>query len=292
MYMKKKNAGYLYVIPLFIVMAVLIYLPIISTLYYSFVNINLLKPEKLKFMGLDNYIRLLKDQEVLKAAGNSLAITVLVMLMTYLLGLAFALFLNRSVRLKGILTAVVIIPWAIPGIVSGIIWRWMFHPSFGLVNSLLLKWGILKTPVQWFSDNKAVTAIVALTVAWRAVPLVAITLMSALQTISDTLYEAAAMDGCGRMKAFRYITYPMLRPATLIALTTTTITAVNVLDEIVSLVGMSSSNNTFMTEIYGRTFKYMRFSEGSALSYIVMFVCIVIWLLYTRRLTGKGEEVL
>lgn len=289
--MRKKNAGYLYVLPLFIMMTVLIYLPIISTLYYSVVNINLLKPERLKFMGIINYIRLLKDPSVLKAAGNSLAITVLVMLMTYLLGLAFALFLNRSRRLKGILTAVVIIPWAIPGIVSGIIWRWLFHPSFGLVNSVLMKWGILDSPVQWFSDSKAVTVIVALTVTWRAVPLVAITLMSALQTISDTLYEAAAMDGCGRIKAFRYITYPMLRSATLIALTTTTITAVNVLDEIVSLVGMSSSNSTFMTEIYERTFKYMRFSEGSALSYIVMFVCIIIWLLYTRRLTKKGEEM-
>lgn len=285
--MKEKKTGYLYIMPLMVMMAALIYAPIISTLYYSFTNINLLKPGKISFIGLDNFTNLLKDAGVQAAVKNSLLIAFLVIVLTYIIGLAFALLIKQSRRLKGVLTAAVIIPWAIPGIVSGIIWRWLFHPGFGLFNSLLLKAGVIGSPVQWFSNNSMVIVIVALTVTWRAVPLVALTLLAALQAIPKNLYEAAAIDGCGAVKAFLHITQPLLRPSVLIALTTTTITAVNVLDEIVSLVGISTSNNTFMTEIYMRTFKYMRFSEGSALSYIVMFLCIIIWMLYTKILIRK-----
>jgi len=286
--MRKNKSSYFYILPLALIMFGLIYIPVIITLVYSVVNLNLLKPAALTFVGLKNYIRLLKDPDIWTAAVNSTTITVIVLILTVLLGLAFALMLFKNTRIKGILTGLVIIPWAMPGIVNGIIWRWMFHPSFGLINSILQKLNMIHVPVQWFSGRWNVLMVVSLSVAWKCIPLAAVIFLAALQSIPEELYESAAIDGSGAFDKLRYITLPMLRPSFVIVLTTTAITAINVVDEIVSLVGMASANNTLMTEIYLRTFKYMRFSEGSALSWLVMIVCTVIGVIYIRNVNKKA----
>lgn len=285
--MKLKRYGMSFVTPAVLIMLLLIYLPTMQSFYYSFVNLNLLNPQPLSFQGFTNYITLLTDPKVLTAIANSLIITVLVLFLSLSIGLAFGVFLNRDTKIKGILTAIAIIPWAIPGIVSGIIWRWMFHPSFGLINSILLRIGVIEEPIQWLSSRFSVLVVVAFSVAWRALPLVALTVMSALQSIPQHLYESASMDGSTMFQSFFRITLPLLTPSLVIASTTTFITAINVLDEIVSLVGMASVNNTLMTETYLRTFKYMNFSQGSALSFVVMLGCVVIGIIYIKALNKE-----
>ncbi len=289
--MRRTHSAYLYVLPMALIMVLLVYLPIIITFGYSLMNINLLRPAPLTLVGLRNYATILKDPAFRTAALNSLGITGVVLLLTFALGLVFALLLNKDSPIKGILTGVAIIPWAMPGVVNGIIWRWIFHPNFGLLNSILLKSGGIEKPIQWFSDRTMVLIIVGITVAWSAIPLAAVTLLSGLQSIPGQLYEAAEIDGCGIMGRFTHITLPLLRPAFGIVLTTTTISAINVLDQIVSLVGMSSANSSLMTEIYLRTFKYMRFSEGSALTYLVMIVCGIISVFYIRRVYTKVRYI-
>lgn len=265
-----------------LIMFLLIYIPIVFTLIYSLSKMNLRKPDEKGFFGFNNYLTVFTDQAIWQATTNSLAIMVMILIITLILGLVFALLLNIDTKIKGILTAITIVPWAIPPIVCGIVWRWIFHPSFGLLNSVLLRIGMIDEPVQWMMNPKYVLIIVAIAAAWRAVPLAVVTFLAALQGIPPQLYEAAEIDGCSVLGKLFRITLPLLRSSLGIVLTTTSITAINVFDEIVTLLGYSTANNTLMMEIYLRTFRFMRFGEGSALTYLVMLFAGIFGIIYTK----------
>jgi len=279
---RDKKTPYLSVAPMALIMLLLIYVPIIITLIFSFSKMNLKKPDETGFLGLDNYSTVVFDPAIWRATVNSLIIMIIILIITLLLGLIFAFILNKDTIIKNILTAVAIIPWAIPPIVCGLIWRWIFHPSFGLLNSVLLFIGAIGKPVQWMMNPRYILVIVAVTAAWRAIPLAVVTFLAALQGIPGQLYEAAEIDGCSVFGKLFRITLPLLRPSIGIVLTTTSITAINVFDEIVSLLGYSTSNNTLMMEIYMRTFRFMRFGEGSALTYLVMLFIGIFGIAYTK----------
>lgn len=279
--------AYIFVSPLAFITIVLIYVPIAVTFYYSFINLELTKPKPRAFVGLANYLNLVTDKLVIRGLINSLFIMCAILIMTIILGLAFALILKIDTPINGFLTAVAIVPWAMPPIVSGIVWRWMFHPNFGLINSIAMRLGFISEPVQWFLNPVYILLIVSISGAWRAIPLGAVTFLAALQCIPVHLYESAEIDGCGKIKGFFHITLPLLRPSLSIVITTTSITAINVFDEVVSLMGFSNVNSTLMMEIYLRTFKFMRFSEGSALTWMVMIFAGILGIFYVRRIYRK-----
>ena len=210
---RKSKAPYLFVAPMALIMYLLIYVPIAFTLVYSFLKMNLKKPRDTGFNGLNNYLALFRDPQILQATLNSLSIMVMILLMTLLLGLVFALILKRDTPIKNVLTAIAIIPWAIPPIVCGIVWRWIFHPSFGLLNSALLLSHLIEEPVQWLQRQDYILAIVSISVAWRVIPLATVTFLAALQGIPEHLYEAAEIDGCTVFGKFTRVTLPLLRPS-------------------------------------------------------------------------------
>lgn len=288
---RKSKAPYLFVAPMALILYLLIYVPIAFTLVYSFLKMNLKKPRDTGFNGLNNYLALFRDPQILQATLNSLSIMVMILLMTLLLGLVFALILKRDTPIKNVLTAIAIIPWAIPPIVCGIVWRWIFHPSFGLLNSVLLLSHLIEEPVQWLQRQDYILAIVSISVAWRVIPLATVTFLAALQGIPEHLYEAAEIDGCTVFGKFTRVTLPLLRPSLGIVLTTTSITAINVFDEIVALIGYSTANNTLMMETYMRTFKFMKFGQGSALTYLIMLFAGIFGILYTRSVYKEVEYI-
>lgn len=287
--MSAPGAAYAFIAPMTLIMYLLIYVPIAYTLVYSFSKMNLKRPAEKGFAGLANYLALFRDPAIAQATLNSLSIMAMILCMTLILGLGFSLILKKETRLKNVLTAVAIIPWAIPPIVCGIVWRWIFHPSFGLLNSVLLGLGAIGEPVQWLQRADYILLIVSITVAWRAIPLATVTFLAALQGIPEQLYEAAEIDGCSVFGKFFRVTLPLLRPSLGIVLTTTSITAINVFDEIVALIGYSTANNTLMMETYMRTFKFMKFGQGSALTYLIMLFAGVFGILYTRSVYREVE---
>lgn len=274
---------YILLAPLVAGMLGLVYYPIAVTFYYSFMKMELTKPYLSGFAGFGNYIYLLRDPQIWNALMNSVIILGEVLILTIILGLVFAMLLHKTVRFKGVLTAVAIIPYALPPVVNGVIWRWIFHPVYGFINSVLLRTKIVAEPIQWFSAHLLIISIVALVVAWRAIPLAAIMYLSALQSFPIEIYEAADIDGCSPLSRFFFITLPLLRPTIGITLTTTSITGLTVFDEIVTLVGYSGTSRTLMTEIYLRAFKFLNFGGGSALIYMVMIASAVLGIIYVRR---------
>jgi multiple sugar transport system permease protein len=286
---KRQLFPYIMLSPLMIVMIALVYYPTAVTFYYSFMRMDLTRPKQFGFIGVMNYVTLLKDPQIWNAFYNSVMVLIEVVILTIILGLIFSLLLNQTVRLKGVLTAIAIIPWALPPVVNGILWRWIFHPSYGFLNAFLLRTHLINDPIQWFSDRLIIIGIVSLVVAWRAIPLATIVYLSALQSIPIPLYEAGEIDGCTPVTKFLCITLPLLRPAVGITLTTTSITAITVFDEIVTLIGYGGTSRTLMLETYLRAFKFLDFGNSTALIYLVMLAASILGIVYTRRVYKEVE---
>jgi multiple sugar transport system permease protein len=286
---KRSLLPYSYCAPMAFIMIVLVYVPIALTLYYSMINMDFTKAQGVSFVGPANYIKTLSDPEVFTSLANSVLVMIAVLAITIALGLGVAMILNVNTPIKGLLTAVTIIPWALPGVVSGIVWRWLFHPSFGFVNSVAMQAGLISQPIQWLSNRWFVLLIVSASVSWRSIPIAAITYLAALQGIPAHLYESAEIDGCGWVSRFARITLPLIRPATGIVFTTTSITAINVFDEVVTLTGYSNVNSTLLMEVYLRTFRFLHFSEGSALVWLVMLFTAIMGYFYVKKVYSKVE---
>ena len=164
----------------------------------------------------------------------------------------------------------------------------MFHPSFGLINSILLHLNAISEPIQWFNERTLLLVVISVSVAWGAIPLAALVFFSALQSVPMHLYEVAKIDGCSSTRAFFSIILPLISPTMSVVLTTT-ITGLSVFDEVVTLVANSSTYATVMMESYLRSFKFLNFGNGSAFVYIVMIIEILFVILYMKVLRKDVE---
>lgn len=272
------------ILPGTIVMIVLVFYPIAVTFGYSLHKMKLTELARKKFVWFQNYATVFTDNEFWYSFVNSITILAAVVVMSAVIGLLVALLLNVNTRIKGFLTAVAIIPWALPPIVNGVLWRWIFHPSYGFLNRLLLNLNWIDLPVQWLNGRFPIIFIVALVVSWRNIPFCAIVLLSSLQAIPGHLYESARIDGCSSVLSFRKITLPLLLPAFGIVTTATSITAMNVFDEIVSLSGYGDISKNLMINTYIKTFSFLDFGMGSALTYVIMLFSGILGIIYIKNI--------
>jgi multiple sugar transport system permease protein len=272
-----------------LIMLGLVYYPIALTFIYSLRYMVLTKPLEQRFIGLSNYRTILQDPAIGRAFFNSFYVLILVITLTLIIGLLFALLLHKDTRIKGILTAIAIIPWALPPIVNGVMWRWVFHPSYGIINKLITLGNPETEQIMWLTDKWLVLTIVALVNSWRSIPLACVIFLATLQNIPAHLYEAATIDGCSTSAKFWRITLPLIKPAMGIILTTTSITAINIFDEIVAISGYGNATKTVMVETYMRSFRFLNFGEGSALIYIAMAATSIIGIFYVKRVYKEVE---
>lgn len=269
----------------------LVYYPVARTIGFSFSAMDLLKPQEKGFVFLENFKSILGSSTIWLSLSNTLFVLVLVLIGTLVLGIIFALVLNRKSKIEGLLLAITILPWALPPVVNGILWRGIFHPKFGIINKLLLSLGLIKTEIQWLTQPYLVLTIAALVVLWRVVPLAAMIFLSAMRAIPDELYESAHMDGCNSRSAFRFITLPIISPTMAIVLTLTSVTAIGLFDEVVSLTGFSGQTRTALIEAYMRLFTYLNFGEGSAFVVLIMILTAIPTYFYIKHLNSQVEYI-
>lgn len=287
----KSRVSWFMLIPTLIIMIGFVFYPIIVTFTYSLQRFKLTEPENTEFIGLDNYISILKGSDFSYSLMNTVVILVLVVSLSLVLSLAVALMLNKDTKINGVLTAIAILPWALPPIVNGIIWRWIFYPGFGLANKFLYKLGLIDQPIQWTANRKTLLVIVAIVVAWRVIPFCSIIFLSALQSIPKEVYESASIDGAGHVESFFRITLPLLLPSFAIVLTNTSIGAINVFDEIIALSGFSHLGQTLLVYNYNTTFTFLNFGLGSALTYIIMLASGILGIFYIKSMYRDKEVV-
>ncbi|MEN6325400.1 MAG: sugar ABC transporter permease [Syntrophomonas sp.] len=281
--MRSKNPllPYILIAPLLLLMAIFIFYPLLLTVIDSLWSINLAKPDDLRFAGLANYLTLITDPAVQHAGLNSLRYFLISVAAEMLGGTLIALTLWKHKIGRGIILAIVIIPWALPPVVNGITWKWIYDPSFGLLNDLLMKLDLINHSQVWLGDPRYSLFWVALVHIWKITPLISVVILSRLQTIPIELYEAARIDGSGSWQSFRHITLPMLRPVLVIGLTLGTLSAFQLFDEVYVLTGTSLDTRSIMVQDYLIAFRELKFSLGMALSLLISFVILGFSYLYS-----------
>ena len=287
--MKKKILPYLLLAPMILIMGVLVFYPIAATFSYSLKKWKLTAPGDIRFIGFDNYKNILKSGSFWYSLQNTLFLLVLVVVATSILGVLVSLFLNIQVKGAGILLAIAVLPWALPPYVNGILWKFVFHSGYGFMNKVLIGLGMVDKPVEWLTSRWMLLVVVAIVVVWRSVPFMTLVCLAGRQSIPHGLYEAAKIDGAGTFQIFRRITFPLMLPFIGIGITSTSVTAVNVFDEIIALSGYSDMGKNILVESYLTTFTFLDFGKGSAVTYLVMFVAAILGVFYLKSLNKEVE---
>lgn len=287
--MKKKILPYLLLAPMILIMGVLVFYPIAATFSYSLKKWKLTAPGDIRFIGFDNYKNILKSESFWYSLQNTLFLLVLVVVATSILGVLVSLFLNIQVKGAGILLAIAVLPWALPPYVNGILWKFVFHSGYGFMNKVLIGLGMVDKPVEWLTSRWILLVVVAIVVVWRSVPFMTLVCLAGRQSIPHGLYEAAKIDGAGTFQIFRRITFPLMLPFIGIGITSTSVTAVNVFDEIIALSGYSDMGKNILVESYLTTFTFLDFGKGSAVTYLVMFVAAILGVFYLKSLNKEVE---
>jgi multiple sugar transport system permease protein len=269
--------------PAGLLLAVVAAVPMFYVLWLSLQNRTVFRIPH--FVGLENYARLAFDARFWNALGNTLYFAVLSVALELALGLGIALLLARAGRARSLAYGILLVPWAIPTVVSARMWEWIYNAELGVLNHLL---GVR---VNWLGDPLlALHAAIAMDV-WKATPFVALLLLAALQGIPRDLYRAAAVDGASAWTTFRRVTLPLLAPVILVAVVFRTIDALRVFDSIYVLTGGGPANGTETLSIYAYKvlFQTLDFGYGSALAVTVLVVTAVAALGYARLLRGGAE---
>lgn len=280
--MKRLKYPLFFLGPSLFLLCAFVYLPIFVTFEYSLRHYKLTDPGDTAFAGFANYLTLLHDPNFQATLLNNAVILILVLLVGLLLSIMMGLVLHQKHILTPLLTAMIIIPWALPPLVNGIIWKFIFFPGFGLLNNLLLQFGVIAAPLSWTSNRWCLLAIVSLVVIWRSVPFGAIIILANLQHIPNEYYESFYMDGGGPWQAFRRITLPLIVPSLTIIVINFLSTAISVFDEIIALSGYRFEGQSLEVFTYMTTFNFLDFGTGSAVSYIAMIASGIIGYAYIR----------
>lgn len=242
------------------------------------------------FVGLGNYVRLAHDARFWGALGHTTLFTVVSVALELVLGLIFALAMNRAFRGRGLVRVAVLVPWAIPTVVAALLWRFLFDSQAGIANVVLMRTGIIEQPLVWFVH--AVTAWVPVILAdvWKTTPFVALLLLAGLQNIDSSLYEAAAVDGASAWRQLTRITIPLLKPAILLVLIFRTLDAFRVFDLIYVLTGGGPGTSTEPIALYAfnALLQNLQFGYGAAISVVIFLITFGLALVYIKGL-GAGS---
>ena len=285
----RERLGWALVLPTVITLLVVAIYPLGRTLWLSFTNARLGGTRAVEFVGLENYVYLLTNDIFRKSIWNTIVFTVSSVALETILGLAVALVIHSNFKGRGLVRTAILVPWAIPTVVSAQMWAWMFNDVFGVINDLLVvQLGILPQKIAWLANPATAMAAIVFVDVWKTTPFMALLLLAGLQVIPDDLYEAARVDGANRWQSFWRMTVPLLKPALLVALVFRTMDALRVFDVI--FVMKAYALETISMAIFARQtmIDLQRIGEGSAASVIIFAIIAAFVLLYIRML--RTEE--
>jgi ABC-type sugar transport system permease subunit len=272
-----------------VVFGIVVY-PILKTLYTSLYAVDTPFSGHFPFVGIDNYTFALSQSEFWSAVQRTAYFTLVSTGLELVFGMGIALLLYAPLRARWLFRTIVVLPWALPTIVNGSMWRYFFNAQYGVVNAVLTQLGITSSYHAFLSSPFAALNIVIAADVWKNTSLVAFFLLAGLTTIPRDLYEAARVDGYGRWGAFVHITLPLLRPVIVVVLVLRTIEAFKVFDIIYVMTGGGPANGTqsiaFYT--YQRAFSDEYFGYGSALAYLIVLFILVLAVIYIRLLRSDS----
>ena len=273
-----------------VVFGIILY-PLLRTLWTSLFDVNSPFPGHYPFVGLGNYRRTLTNPDFWAAARRTAYFTIVSTFLELGLGILLGLLLNVQFRGRWLLRSIVVLPWALPTIVNGTMWRWIYNPDYGALNALLTQLHILPHYRSWLGSPLLALNMVILADVWKNTPLAAFLVLAGLQTIPKELFEAARVDGAGPVRAFFKVTLPLLTSTVLVILVVRTIEAFKVFDIIYVMTrgGPANGTQTLAFDAYLQAFSNQLFGYGAALAYVIALLILGFALFYIRLLRREVE---
>jgi trehalose/maltose transport system permease protein len=261
--------------------------PLARTFWFALTDAELANLDSARFIGFENFLLridgewygVLADPLWWNAVWNTLYFAVVSVSIETVLGFAIALVLNQSFRARGWVRAAVLIPWAIPTVVSAQMWGWMMHDQFGILNHLLLSTGAINERLAWTADPDLLMTSVILVDVWKTTPFMALLILAGLQMLPRDCYEAARLDGVHPVKVFIHITLPLVRPALMVAVIFRLLDALRVFDLVYVLT--PNSEETAMMSVFARQLvDFQQVGYGSAASTVMFFLIALLTAVY------------
>ncbi len=286
-----RRTAWLLLAPSLLIIFGVTFWPVLYTFILSFFNVSPGINQPRTFVGLGNYIEILQDPLFWQTISRTFYFTVVSVGLELVIGLAVAQLIHSRPWGWQFLRFSLIIPWAVPTIVNGAMWRWIYSPDFGALNGLLFQLGLIKHYVPWLSRPELAMNLVIVADIWHTMPFVALVLQAALAALPEDLDEAAAVDGANAWQRFSRIRVPLLRPAILVVLIVRTVDAFRVFDIVYVLTsgGPAYKTMTITYLTYLNSFAFGKQGTGAALSFLISLFTILMALIYIRFLYRPEE---
>lgn len=286
------RTDYLYVLPAIVVMLIVIAYPIYYTVDLSFFNTppSLQLRDKV-FVGFDNYALILNSDVFWRVTANTFVWTIVSTVFAFVLGLGCALALNRDFAGRGVLRAILIIPWVISAVAASYIWKWIYHSDFGVIGAVLVGLGLSDRPPNFIDSVGTVLPSLIVVNVWREFPFAMIMLTAGLQTVPDQLLRAAKVDGASAWQRFWHVTFPHLQGVSTVTILLLAVANFNsfIVPWIMTGGGPSNASHIWITHIYELAFGRQRWGIASAYSVLLFLIVMTLGYFYVRALSG-GER--
>lgn len=280
--------AWLFMAPMLLVLALVAGWPLAKTIGFGFTDASLVAPENARFIGFDNFAYLLQDEYWWVSVWNTVVFALVSVSLETVLGLIIALALNAQFPGRGGLRAAVLIPWAIPTVVSAQMWNWMYNDVFGVFNHLLLGIGLIDQPIAWTASPDTALLSIVLVDVWKTTPFMALLLLAGLQMLPQECYESARVDGVHPVKVFFRITLPLLKPTLMVAIIFRLLDALRVFDLIYVMSG--NNHDTMSMSVYARQqlIDFGGLGFGSAAATLIFAIIALFTVVYlTAARVGK-----
>ena len=285
-------------LPIVLLIALFIYYPAVDTFQTSLTSEDMrIRNRPTKYLGMDNYARLLADDEFWEVTGRSFRVVLLTLPLEMAVAFAIAMLLNERFPGRGLMRVLTILPWMMPPVVNGFLWGWLLNGEYGALNGFLYQLGLIQEYQYWLKAPESQIVWVTIVQTWTRYAFPTIILLAGLQSIPDDLYDAAKVDGASGIARVRFITFPLLLPSFGIALVVEFIAAFQIFDVVWTLTAggsaggsMNPFTKTLMLYNYELVFRDLRIGLGAALSYIILVMSLAVGLIFTWRVYSQGVQ--
>lgn len=282
---KGHGVALLFLGPSLAALALILAVPVLYSIWLSLTDAKLAAGQlATPFIWFDNYIRLLSDKAVGNALLNTLYFALVEVVGVIILGLMAALLLNHPMARWSGFRVLLLLPWAIAPVANAVLWKWIYHSNYGILNTILLQLGLIDRNVTWLGDAFQALNMILIVDIWKSTPFIAILLLAALQNIPKSLYRAARMDGANGWQQFRYVTLPSLKTALAVAVILQTIWSLRAFDLIFVLTKGGPADGTVVMNFlaYRVTFNFLKFGYGAAIANVIFLTSLILAILYVR----------
>ena len=283
--------------PILLLIALFIYYPAVDTFGTSLTNRNLRIRRPPKPVALNNYVKLVEDEEFWEVTGRSFKVVLITLPLELLVAYAIAMLLNQRFPGRGIVRTLTLLPWMLPGVVNGFLWGWLLNGEYGALNGFLYQFGLIDEYQYWLREPEHLILWVTVVQTWTRYAFPTIILLAGLQSIPEDLYDAAKVDGSSAIDRVRFITFPLLLPSFGIALVVEFIAAFQIFDVIWTLTAggsaggaMNPFTKTLMLYNYELVFRDLRIGLGAALSYLILLMSLAVGLIFVLRVYNQGVQ--